>query len=511
MKARTKIEPAGSPKPGAALDVIGIGFGPANLALALCLEEQPQSVDGRPMRTLFLESKPAYEWHPEMLLEGAEIQVPFLKDLVTLRNPQSHFTFLNYLRLHDRLLDFVNLRRWFPTRLEFNHYYRWVAAQLADRVHYGRAVVSVQPVDGAGGAVELLRVVARHLETGRLEEYRTRNLVLATGGLPHVPPGIDLAVAEKVFHSQSFLKEVRRHFPQPDAPYRFVVVGSGQSAAEIFQYLFSHYPNADVTAALRRFAYKPADESEFVNELYSPAMTDVFYSLPEAERCYLANAHADTNYSAVDLELIRSIFRSLYEMKVKGDTRVRVRSMVELRQLERNGSGIVVKLWNKVERCLECLEADGVVLATGFERPRRHPLLAGLAEHLLVKEDGEYQVGRDYRVASLPGFAPGIYLQGFCESTHGISDAVLSILPMRSREIADSLAVALAQCTESTESTVSTASAARAARPRRRRQAPVVVPAPGAVFLAVPEDPPQAAAISELLEIPEPAVESGGR
>lgn len=448
MRRRTKIEPAGARPPGAPLDVIGIGFGPANLALALCLEEQPRSIDGRPLQSLFLELKPSYEWHPEMQLEGAEIQVPFLKDLVTLRNPQSHFTFLNYLRLHGRLLDFVNLRRWFPTRLEFNHYYRWVASQLADRVRYGRAVLSVLPVDGGNGSgggnggVELLLVEARHLETGRLEQYLTRNLVVATGAVPYIPPGIDVEVTEKVFHSQSFLMKVRRHFPQPDAPYRFIVVGSGQSAAEIFQYLFSHYPNATVTAALRRFAYKPADESEFVNEIYSPAMTDVFFGLPEAERCYLNSAHADTNYSAVDLELIRSIFRSLYEMKVRGDTRVRVRSMVELKQLEQNGNGIVAKLWNRVEGRLECLEADGVVLATGFQRPRCHPLLGGLAEHLLTREDGEYQVGRDYRVASVPGFAPRIYLQGFCESTHGISDAVLSVMPIRSCEIADSLAAA---------------------------------------------------------------------
>src|SRR5258708_35191714 len=103
MKRRTKIEPAGASRPGAALDVIGIGFGPANLALALCLEEQPRSVDGRPMEGLFLERMPSYEWHPEMQLEGAETQVPFLKDLGTLRTPQRHFPFRDYLRLHARL------------------------------------------------------------------------------------------------------------------------------------------------------------------------------------------------------------------------------------------------------------------------------------------------------------------------------------------------------------------------------------------------------------------------
>ena len=151
MKGRTRIESVSSRRPRAPLDVIGIGFGPANLALALCLEEQPPSIDGRTMQSLFLERKASYEWHPDMLLEGAEIQVPFLKDLVTLRNPQSHFTFLNYLRLHGRLLDFVNLRRWFPTRLEFNHYYRWVAAQGATTIPNTGASVTLATVNLSSG------------------------------------------------------------------------------------------------------------------------------------------------------------------------------------------------------------------------------------------------------------------------------------------------------------------------------------------------------------------------
>jgi L-ornithine N5-oxygenase len=449
MKQRTRIENLGGREPGAALDVVGIGFGPANLALALCLEEQPPAQQGGPPQSLFLERKPGYDWHPDMLLEGAEIQVPFLKDLVTLRNPQSHFTFLNYLRMQGRLLDFVNLRSWFPTRLEFNHYYRWVAGQLAHRVRYHRDVVSVQPVPGDDGNVDLLQVVARHHETGRLEEYLARNLVVATGGVPYIPAGIDISATDKVFHSCSFLQGVRRHFPDPDAPYRFIVVGSGQSAAEIFQYLYEHYPNAEVTATMRRFAYKPADESEFVNEIFSPLMIDVIFGLPEAERRSLHAAHADTNYSAVDIELIRSIFRALYRRKVAGDTRVRVRSLMELRQLEQEGSVITAKLWNKVKGRMECLAADGVVLATGFDRPRRHPLLRELNPYLLTTVAGEYQVGRDYRVQSVPTFTPKIYLQGFCESTHGISDSVLSVLPVRSREITDSilgdLAVAVAR------------------------------------------------------------------
>jgi L-ornithine N5-oxygenase len=457
MTQRKRTDDSPTRHPGAPLDVIGIGFGPANLALAACLKEQPEMIDGRLLQSLFLERKPHYEWHPDMLIEGAEIQVPFLKDLVSLRNPASHFSFLNYLHLHGRLLDFVNLRTFFPTRVEFNQYYTWVASQLADRVRYDREVLSVQPVPGEDGAVELLQVKAVQRSTGQVEEYRTRNLVVATGGLPYIPPGIDISTTEKVFHSQSFLAGVKRHFPDPDAPYRFIVVGSGQSAAEIFQYLFTHYPNADVTATMRRFAFKPADESEFVNEIYSPAMIDIFFGLPEADRQSLHAAHADTNYSAVDLELIRAIFRAMYQMKVAGQSRVRIRSMCELKQIEASGGGIVARMWNKVTARMESLEADGVVLATGFERPRRHPMLRDLNPHLLTAVDGGYDVRRDYRINSVPGFAPGIYLQGFCETTHGISDSVLSILPMRSAEIATSIAAASCERGEDLESTVASA------------------------------------------------------
>ena len=71
-------------------DVIGIGFGPANLALAIAMEEAAPEAQ---WRRLFLEAKPSYAWHPGMLLEGSMLQVTVLKDLVTVENPRSRFTF----------------------------------------------------------------------------------------------------------------------------------------------------------------------------------------------------------------------------------------------------------------------------------------------------------------------------------------------------------------------------------------------------------------------------------
>lgn len=105
------------------LDVVGVGFGPSNLGLAIALEERNATVGpaGR-LTARFVERQESFGWHRGMLLEDATMQVSYLKDLVTLRNPRSAFSFLSYLHDRGRLVDFINYGSAFPTRLEFHDY-----------------------------------------------------------------------------------------------------------------------------------------------------------------------------------------------------------------------------------------------------------------------------------------------------------------------------------------------------------------------------------------------------
>jgi L-ornithine N5-oxygenase len=426
-------------------DVIGVGFGPSNLALAAVIEEQAEATGCRPVSSVFLERRPAYAWHPAMLLGGALVQISFLKDLATLRNPRSKFTFLNYLRARGRLERFINLRNFYPTRLEFNDYFAWVAEQVQDQVRYGHEVVAVTPLRAARGeGVELLAVHARKVSSGAIEELTARNLVVATGGVPFIPEcaGSPAGAETRIFHSQDFLTALARTFTAAAAPYRFIVVGSGQSAAEVFLHLVQSFPNATVTAALRRFAFKPADNSEFVNEIFSPQMVDFLYDLPAATRRTVLRQHEDTNYSAVDAELIQSIYRLLYERSVAGDTRATIRPFLELSGLEQDGDRVIAAFYDSAHERVETLEADGVVLATGYRRDRRHPLLRELEAYFVSDGGGGYRVTRDYRVVTAESFAPQVFLQGFCEGTHGLADTLLSVLPARCAEILQALAVA---------------------------------------------------------------------
>ena len=109
-------------------DVLGIGFGPANLALAIALEEEGYDLDVH-----FLESRPGPSWQSAMMLDGSDIQNHPVRDLVSLRNPRSRYSFINYLFENGRLLAHLNLPVEFPLRKEYAQYVSWVAGRSSTR------------------------------------------------------------------------------------------------------------------------------------------------------------------------------------------------------------------------------------------------------------------------------------------------------------------------------------------------------------------------------------------
>ena len=180
-------------------DVLGIGFGPSNLALAIALQEQGER-EGRAYNALFLDRQQDYRWHGNTLVSQSELQISFLKDLVTLRNPSSPYSFVNYLHAQGRLVDFINLGTFYPCRLEYNDYLRWVAQQFADQCAYGESVVRVEPVQPVAEAYPAGEAVGTDAGAGftagtRLREPDARDFdaVCICSGLHEVPyaPHID--------------------------------------------------------------------------------------------------------------------------------------------------------------------------------------------------------------------------------------------------------------------------------------------------------------------------------
>jgi L-ornithine N5-oxygenase len=413
-------------------DVVGVGFGPSNLALAIALAEyEEQRGPGDPVVTArFLERQESFAWHSGMLIDDATMQVSFLKDLVTLRNPASRFSFLSYLHARDRLVDFINHKTLFPLRAEFDDYFRWCAEAFRDQVSYGCEVTGVRPVEHDG------EVVSLDVITSAGEVYRARNLVLATGLIPSMPPGVP--EAERIWHSSSLLHRIDA--VDPAGAKRFVVVGAGQSAAEVVAFLHDKFPGAEVCAVFSRFGLSPADDSPLANRIFDPATVDEFYHAPEPMKRKLMDYHANTNYSVVDLDLIEELYRRTYREKVLGTQRLRWFNVSRTVDVVDTGRGALVTVESMTTGERTVLDADAAVFATGYRCDDSLPLLGELARCCHRDDCGRLRVTRDYRVVTDDRVRPAVYLQGgSTEHTHGITSSLLSNCAVRAGEIVESL------------------------------------------------------------------------
>lgn len=429
------------------LDLLGIGFGPSNLALAIALQES--STPPRRLNTAFVEKREGFAWHSGMLLADSRMQISFLKDLVTLRDPCSPFSFLKYLHVQGRLEDFANLRSFLPTRIEYEGYLRWASSFFDPQTHYGEAVQQVRPRT-ENGVVRALEVVSQR-EDGSEVRRVTRNLVLAVGGRPLLPEPLAALGAEgaaRVVHSSAYLPRIegalaagRELARREGRRLRVAVLGGGQSAAEIFQDLVQRADDAlDVSLVIRGSALKPADDSPFVNEIFHADFTDAIYQRNAESRQAFIDEYRGTNYAVVDVDLLERLYTLFYMQKVSAQPRHTLLTQRHLVAARASDQGVELTLEDTERHVTETRHFDVVVAATGYRRDDHRRLLGELAPHL-----GDFEVGRDYRVKTNEGFQPGIWLQGSCEATHGLSDTLLSILATRSMEIAHSVQAACAR------------------------------------------------------------------
>ncbi|MFI7856560.1 MULTISPECIES: lysine N(6)-hydroxylase/L-ornithine N(5)-oxygenase family protein [Pseudomonas] len=433
-------------------DLIGVGFGPSNLALAIALEELAQS-QGHALDALFIDKQKDYRWHGETLATQSELQISFLKDLVSLRNPTSPYSFVNYLHHKQRLADFINLGTFYPCRLEYNDYLRWAAEQFADQAVYGEQVLRIEPELNAG-RVEHLRLISRDAQ-GREMSRRTRAVVVGTGGTPKIPEKFGAFKDDpRVFHHSQYLSSLDKLPCSAGQPMRIAVIGSGQSAAEAFIDLNDSYPSVKVDMVLRGSALKPADDSPFVNEIFSPDYTDLVFNEPADQRAKLLGEYHNTNYSVVDLNLIERIYGILYRQKVAHQFRHNVLCRRQVEAVVATRDGIELTLRDLATGQHQTHRYDAVILATGYERRSHRELLAPLADYMQ-----DFAVDRHYRVLSSPDMQACVYLQGFCESSHGLSDTLLSVLPSRAAEIGQALYRDLAHQRGTTQPAVALTSA----------------------------------------------------
>jgi L-ornithine N5-monooxygenase len=407
------------------VELLAIGAGPSNLALAIALEElAPAELS---TNSLLIEQNDTVAWQRGMLLPWTQAQVSFLKDLVTLRDPRSKFSFLNYLHSVDRLNEFVNLGTFTPYRTEISDYLQWAANTLDRvRVEYGRRCAAIEPIWQDDEASELVGWLTR-LSDG--STIRSRYLSIGVGRDAYVPPVFSAIPEERLIHSTRYIPRVAEL--SKELPYHVAVIGGAQSAAEMLYSVQQDLPNCRPTMVMRSVGLNNYETSKFTNELYYPTFTDEFFnSLPSAREQMLREMHR-TNYAGLNPVLLDSLYRQLYQERLAGKQRMQIITMTDITAARLDSNEVLLELTDRRTGKISDLRCDLVLLGTGFvpEMPR---LIRRLGDALGLDR---IAVTRNYRMITEGPASAACYLQGVNEATHGIADSLLSVLAKRAEDV----------------------------------------------------------------------------
>lgn len=430
----------------AIFDLVVVGFGPVSLALAVMLESYLSESD---LRILFLEKQTEFAWHPDLLLDGTYVQNHFLKDLATQVDPTSRFTFTNYLHEKGRLWKFINLNLTYISRYEFNDYLKWAATHFAQWVKYSCIVENITPILSSDRTVHKMQV--EYMHNGDYQKIYARNVVYAMGQKPHIPDLFGETFGKQVFHALNF-KSRFKEISQKASDQRLVIVGGGQSAAQIFNFLLDKYPNGHVTNIMRSVGYKPADDSPYMNEVFDPGFVDYFNSLLPDNQALLLEKLRPTNNGVVQSELILETYNKLYQRAVKNQSGFEVRGCTSIIEAKSTGDRLCLTVKEINTKAVEQIECDYAILSTGFRYQNLlNKSLFPVKDYLTKDEFGRVQIARDYQIVTDSRMKAGLYALGYGERSHGLTETLLSILPVRAKTILDSLSARLFSYTNSVD------------------------------------------------------------
>lgn len=399
------------------LRLVGVGVGPANLSLAAMLNGDPQQPN------LFFDRKPHFTWHDDQLISGAALQVSIFKDLVSLSNPVSRFSFLSYLHEQGRAYHFLNAQFEHVPRSEFRNYLAW-AAENNENVVFSEAVERVD-FDGVF-----------HIATDR-RKVTADNVAVGVGTVPWVPEFVEPHLGATQFHVSTYLSRATGLRDK-----RVAVIGGGQSGAEAFLDLISR-PKPERPALVvwvsRRRSYFPLDDSTFTNDFYMPDYSDYFYRLPEDKRAEISSAHLLTS-DGISESTLRTIYQELYQIQfIDGEGHrfglMPNRTVIAADPID-GGWELALRHNDEADQ-VQCVPVDRVVWATGF-RPAPKTFLEPLLDRMVV-ENGEFRLDDDFAAVWDGPPDRNIFMQNAARGQRGLPDVNLSLNAWRARRIVDRL------------------------------------------------------------------------
>ncbi|KAF2498214.1 hypothetical protein BU16DRAFT_287210 [Lophium mytilinum] len=422
-------------------DILTIGFGTTALSLAANLASTiPQSA----LKTLYLEAHPQKAWSPGPSLPAAHMSTSFISDLVTSNEPRSKYTFVNFLYTRNLLVDYTNLGRVQPSRELVRAYLRWCGEEFirdGAEVRFGCEVLGVEAAKGRSGEVEAFRVFAREGEKGELREWRARKVVCAMGvelAFPAILKSKSLKVA--VVHAAEFREELEKREKDGWRGREIAVVGGGQHAAEVVEYLNGKNPRYRVTVLMEEQHFRADEDTAFTTTTLQTS-----HPLYPPELIRGSVLHESTTYPTASSPLLDSLYAAQYNQRIPSkqnklrNSATRFLSSTTVTAARRDVGGKIILSTTCHGQTSE-KPFDLVVPATGYKRHDYGALFAGMTSIL----DGTVSVNRDYAVNFRRGVLEedcGVWVLGMLggEGEDDVDDSLFQILCERSRRVVRSM------------------------------------------------------------------------
>ena len=397
-------------------DVIGIGIGPFNLGLAALATGLPE------LNCLFIDQKPSFDWHPGLMIPGTRMQVPYYADLVTLADPQSLFSYPCFLKATERTYRLGVGEQLFPLRREYNQYCQWVARQLPS-LKFGW---QCQRLD-YDETQQCYVASAYNSDEQTLHTFHAKHLAIGIGTAPYIPACASNVQHRLLLHSADYLHKKEALLQAAS----ITIIGSGQSAAEIFYDLLPYAPRMQQLSWFTRSGFWPMDYSKFALEMACPEYIDYFYHLPPETKRILLHRQ-DLLYKGINKELISAIYTQLYEQEIEyGQVNTTLMSGCELSSVQLTGDKqITLALRHLPAGKRFTHHTETLILATGYQYPAP-AFLWPIASHIRWARDGGYQVNRNFTI----DHRQRIFVQNAELHTHGFNSADLGMGPYRNAMI----------------------------------------------------------------------------
>ncbi|WP_175548662.1 SidA/IucD/PvdA family monooxygenase, partial [Mangrovactinospora gilvigrisea] len=199
------------------------------------------------------------------------------------------------------------------------------------------------------------------------------------------------------------------------------VVGSGQSAAEIYRDLLGGLEPGgyQLTWVTRSPRFFPLEYTKLTLEMTSPEYIDYFHALPPADRDRLLDAQKGL-YKGIDSELINEIYDLLYAKSLGGpiNTRLLANTAVTAASHDPAAGGYRLRLRQEEQGAESELLTEGLILATGY-RAGLPAFLDPVRDRLRLDDRGRLDPRRDHS-ADRAGRGE-ILLQNAAPHAHGLA------------------------------------------------------------------------------------------